>query len=127
MDRPLTGSYPALTVGLVLICRHGGRNPEADAGYKISWMLARFPVLIPRSLASVRHTSHHLKQKFQISCQCRDLRITLSASFVSLHAAMRLDDLVEVESHANLDVPCASWCLPNQFLKGHPHEELPIL
>jgi hypothetical protein len=42
----------------------------------------------------------------------------LSASFVSLHAAMRPDDLVEVESHANLDVPCASWGLTDQFLKG---------
>jgi hypothetical protein len=31
---------------------------------------------------------------------------------------MRPDDLVEVESHANLDVPCASWGLTDQFLKG---------
>jgi len=51
----------------------------------------------------------------------------LSASFVFLLAAMRLDDLVGVESHANLDVPCASWGLTNQFLKGRPQEELPIL
>jgi hypothetical protein len=31
---------------------------------------------------------------------------------------MRLDDLVEVESHADLDVPCASWGLTDQFMKG---------
>jgi hypothetical protein len=31
----------------------------------------------------------------------------LSASFVFLHATMRLDDLVEVESLASLDVQCA--------------------
>jgi hypothetical protein len=30
---------------------------------------------------------------------------------------MRLDDLVEVESHADLDVPCASWGLTDPFLK----------
>jgi hypothetical protein len=80
--------------------------------------LARFPVRIRRSLASARHTSHRLKQKFQISCQCRDLRITLSASFVSLHAVIRLDNLVEVESHANLDVPCASWGLATSSPEG---------
>jgi hypothetical protein len=39
---------------------------------------------------------------------------------------MRLDDLVEVESHANLDVPCASSGSTDQ-LKGRPPEELPIL
>ncbi len=37
-------------------------------------------------------------------CQHYDL----SAGFVFLHTTMRLDDLVEVESLANLDVQCAS-------------------
>src|SRR5258708_37778581 len=46
----------------------------------------------------------------------------LSPSFVFLHATMRLDDFVEVESLANLDVQWAPCDLIDQFLKGGPHE-----
>src|SRR5258708_24567562 len=46
----------------------------------------------------------------------------LSPSFVFLHATMRLDDFVEVEGLANLDVQCGPCDLIDQFLKGCPHE-----
>ncbi len=50
----LTGSYPALTVGLVLVSRHRIRNPERD-GKTDNRMLARFSVLIGRTKMVARH------------------------------------------------------------------------
>ncbi len=57
--------------------------------------------------------------------RCRPARRRLDQA-ADGRVVMRLNDLVEVESHANVDVPCAGWGLKDQFLKGRPHEELPI-
>src|SRR5580692_8624513 len=45
-----------------------------------------------------------------------------SAGFILLHAAMRLNDFVEVERFANLDTQCARRDLLSKILKRHPHE-----
>lgn len=46
----------------------------------------------------------------------------LSAGFVLLHAAMRLDNLVERKGLANLDVQLSRGDLLNELLKGCEHE-----
>ncbi len=46
----------------------------------------------------------------------------LSSRLVLLHATMGLNDLVEVESFADLDVQCARCDFLDQILERHPHE-----
>lgn len=58
--------------------------------------------------------------QFKISCNFAASEVRSINHFVFFHAGMRLDDLVEVESRANLDVPCDSWGLTDQFLRGVP-------
>jgi hypothetical protein len=59
-------------------------------------------------------------RQFKISCNIACLRSTIDQPIVFLHTGIRLDDLVEVESRANLDVPCDSGGVADQFLWGVP-------